>query len=120
MEKQELQAIQELVEYMRRWCHDNHSFKQSQSFGQVLRIVNLQAVMIDELTKHGGYNPTPMTIEEKVANAVFYIDSDNTRYQIYSYNLKDGYFCITDNYHSKLVHFNSVSADALFLGTIIL
>jgi hypothetical protein len=69
MNKQELASINQLVEHIRKWCHENHSYKQSQSFGQVLRIINLQAAMIDELTKHGGYTPTPMTVEEKVVNA---------------------------------------------------
>ena len=120
MEKQELQAVQELVEYIRKWCHDNHSYKQSTPFGQVLRIVNLQAAMIDELTKHGGYNLTPMTIEEKVANAVFYIE-DGIQYKIdYRNNMDREFHVIDDQGNERDIDYYNRPTNSYFLGTIIL
>jgi hypothetical protein len=52
MTKEEKEKALELVEFIKKWCHENHSYTQSTQFGQVIRIANLQSEVIKELTKH--------------------------------------------------------------------
>lgn len=73
-----------------------------------------------ELTRHGGYNPTPMTIEEKVANAVFYV-ADGITYTIEYTNIAEGHFTVSsldDQSGDIEIKIDSIPADAYFLGTV--
>jgi len=120
MDKQELEKLEQLVDYIRKWCDENHSYKQSIPFGQILRVVSLQAAAIDELTKHGGFMPQRTTIEEKVANAVFYVEGGIT-YTIEYSMVEEGYFAVSsvdDQRDDLLVFFSDIPADAYFLGTV--
>jgi len=60
----------------------------------------------------------PLTIEEKVANAFFYVDS-NGRYEITSYDLDGKYFFFVDSANNDVeynLNFHEIPADAYFLG----
>ena len=60
----------------------------------------------------------PLTIEEKVANAYFYVDSDG-RYEITSYDLNEKYFFFVDHRNKEYnLKFDEIPADAYFLGTV--
>ena len=52
MTEEERAKTLKLVDFIKKWCHENHSFAQSSQFGQVIRIANLQSEVIKELTKH--------------------------------------------------------------------
>ena len=119
MDKQELEKLEQLVAYIRKWCDENHSYKQSIPFGQVLRVVSLQAAAIDELTKHGGFMPQRTTIEEKVAKAVFYVDSDG-RHSISNRRFVERTFIIYNEHKGEYmtIHFDQISADAYFRDTV--
>lgn len=64
--------------------------------------------------------PTPMTIEEKVANAAFYVEGDVTYTIEYSMS-EEGYFVVSsvdDQSGDMSVFLSDIPADAYFLGTV--
>lgn len=62
--------------------------------------------------------PVPLTVEEKVANAYFYVDSDG-RCEITSYDLDEKYFFFVDHSGEEYnLKFDEIPTDAYFLGTV--
>ena len=121
MDKQELEKLEQLVAYIRKWCDENYSCKHSTPFNQILRVVSLQAAAINELTKHGGFMPQCTTIEEKVANAAFYVDEFGSRYKIDFYIAEERWFEVSNVEKPDdtfIIHYDSIPADAYFLGTV--
>lgn len=86
-------------------------------------LANIQKKKFFEWFVHGfnaASNPTPMTIEEKVANAVFYVENNITYTIEYSMS-EEGYFVVSsvdDQSGDMFVFFSDIPADAYFLGTV--
>lgn len=120
MEKQELQAVQELYnlvhqwqeKYTVGWVNTSDFFKRFYCGVKHLH-KSLQVLTNTE------YVPR-MTVEEKVANAVFYIESGIT-YRITYRMVEEGYMIvedIDDNTGEVHIELSSIPATAYFLGTI--
>lgn len=119
MEYTEIEKIKELVRYLGKWTHDNFSYKNTIAFNQALRIINLQTAVTHELTKHGGYEAAPVTIEEKVKQASFYV-VDGSTYKINFHIAEERWFDVSnveEDNDTFIVRYDSVPADAYFLGT---
>ena len=65
--------------------------------------------------------PTPMTVEEKVANAAFYVDEFGSRYKIDFYIVEERWFEVSNIEKPDdtfIIHYDSIPVDAYFLGTV--
>lgn len=119
MEKQELCAIAELHNLIQNW-RDKYStqwLSRSQDFKRFYQSVKLQQQTIALVFDHSVV--PPKTVEEKLADAVFYVEDGCTYRVIYSMS-EEGYFVGIDvDKEDGETHFDisSVPADAYFLGT---
>lgn len=121
MEKQELQAVQELYNLLHQW-QEKYTIgwiNTSDFFKQFYRGVKHLVKSLRVLT-NTEYLPC-MTIEEKVVNAVFYVE-DNITYRITYSMVEEGYFIgidINDQNCCEETHIgiDSIPANAYFLGT---
>jgi hypothetical protein len=120
MKKQELQAVQELYNLVHQW-REKYTVGwvgTSDQFKRFYRGVTHLKKSLEVLT-NTEYLPRP-TVEEKVANAVFYVE-DGVQYTVECVVIEEKYFTyynsdtLGDEY---TINFDSVPADAYFLGTI--
>lgn len=63
---------------------------------------------------------TPMTVEEKVAKAVFYVDENKDTYRVDWNDPDDRCFLASDENTGEgfTIDYDSIPADAYFLGTV--
>lgn len=118
MNTKELQKLTQLYNAVLDWVDDSTvgwQFKTDDFKRVVLMVKHHNAalkVMLGE--------PVPLTIEEKVARAVFYVE-DNITYRIVYSMTEEGYFIGVDisDENCAETHFDidSIPADAYFLGT---
>ena len=120
MEKQELQAVQELYNLIHQW-QEKYTVgwvNMSDFFKRFYRGVKHLKKSLQVLT-NTEYLPCK-TVEEKVANAVFYVE-DNITYRIVYSMSEEGYFIGVDinDENCGETHFeiNSIPAASYFLGT---
>lgn len=120
MEKQELQAVQELYNLIHQW-QEKYTVgwvNTSDFFKRFYRGVKHLEKSLRVLT-NTEHLPC-VTVEEKAANAVFYIE-DNITYRIIYSMIEEGYMIvedIDDNGDEVHVELSSIPANAYFLGTI--
>jgi hypothetical protein len=118
MEHTEVNKIKELIRYLFKWTHDNYSYKNTTLFNKVLRIINLQTSTIHELTKDDA---TTLTVEEKLQNAVFYVDEFGSIYKINLNMQEERWFDVSnveEDNDTFIVHYDNIPAASYFLGAI--
>ena len=112
----EAQSVTKLYNLICNWIKDNSvewNLKSSE-FRAIYRLAKLQAASVQILLE----TPVPLTVEEKVANAIFYVDSDG-RYEITAYDSEDKYFFFEDHRGEEYnLKFDEIPTDAYFLGTV--
>lgn len=117
MEKQELQAIQELYNLVHQW-REKYTVGwvgTSDQFKRFYRGVKHLKKSLEVLT-NTEYLPRP-TIEQKVVNASFYVDQEGYQWTVDDHNLDERWFNVFNNTNYIKIYFDSVPADAYFLGT---
>lgn len=120
MNKQETQAVQELYNLLHQW-KEKYTVgwvDRSDFFKRFYRGVKHLVKCLQVLTDT-EYLPC-QTVEEKVANAVFYVEGGVT-YTIEYSMLEEGYFTVSsldDQSGDIEIKIDSIPADAYFLGTV--
>lgn len=119
MNTKELQSIKELYNFIHEWrekytvgWHD-----MSQHMRIFYRGITHLTKSLQVLTDTESL--PPLTIEEKVANAVFYVDQEG-RHSISNRHMLNRSFIIFNEHQGKYItiQFDSVPADAYFLATV--
>lgn len=117
MNPQEERLFAKLYNQMQQWFEENSLDWQNHSlaFKKMYKLFKLHhqtfRVLLDDTT--------PLTIEEKVANAVFYVDQEG-RHSISNRRMLNRSFIIFNEHQGKYItiQFDSIPADAYFLATV--
>lgn len=118
MNTKELQIVGELYNAIQRWKekYSTEWLERSSDFKRFYQAVKHQQKIIELLTN--SQLIPPLTIEEKVANAVFYVE-DGIQYTIEYSNNMDREFHVFDGHgNERDIDYYSVPADAYFLATV--
>lgn len=117
MNTQELQIVGELYHRIQQWKekYSTSWLTRSQSFKQFYQAVKFQQQTISLLFDCGII--PPLTIEEKVAQARYYVE-DNIEYLIEYYIIEEQYFVITGKFSSVVVQFDEIPANSYFVGVV--
>lgn len=120
MNTKELQSIKELYNFIHEW-REKYTVGCWHDMSQHMRIFYRGVIHLTKslqvLTDTEGL--PPLTIEEKVANAVFYVDQEG-RHSISNRHMLNRSFIIFNEHQGKYItiQFDSVPTDAYFLATV--
>lgn len=115
MQKQEERRLAQLYNYLRNWLEDqlvgwDH---RTPDFKRMHQFLQLQQQALGLLLT----DKTPLTVEERVAKAIFYVE-DGVRYTIDYYNNMDREFHVSDDDgNERDIDYYAIPADAYLLGT---
>jgi hypothetical protein len=118
MDKQEERILAQLYHYFQNWLEDQTVGWNQRTFDfkQMHKLLKLQQQSLAILLT----DKTPMTVEEKVAKAVFYVDENKDTYRVDWNDPDDRCFLASDENTGEgfTIDYDSIPADAYFLGTV--